>query len=492
MKGIWFNLLLGILFVCFSNGLLPGQTVFHKTYDYNVQINSGTSVLEVDSGYIFVGQTVTGSYRAIVLVKTDLKGDTLWSKKYGQAPLIYYSGLGGSLINTDDGGFAVGGSIKDTSGGDSQALLIKFDNNGDTLWSKTYGGTGYDVAYKCRQTKDGGYVLIGQTKSFGEPNGDVYLVKTDEKGDTLWTKTYGGGNLEDGFSIEITDDDGYIIGGYTNSFGEGVYVIKIDSTGKKEWQKVIGINIPGLGGRIIQTKDKGYLIETAKDNSGGKGWQGYLAKLDSSGSMLWDRTFGGNNYDWFEQAIELVDGSIVAIGASESNNQNTPFGWLVKTNSSGDSLWSKTYYTRSDIANYFRDIKPTKDNGFIICGFAFRSNQDAWLVKIDSLGNTCEPVGCHDMISGIDHSNLEVGQDIRVFPNPFGISTTIQIPSSLLNSGNNSVSLVLINILGITVKTFETPSNEITLHRGNLPSGMYFYTVKIDEQIIESGKLVVE
>jgi hypothetical protein len=135
---------------------------------------------------------------------------------------------------TLDGGFIITGITNSVGAGGYDVYLVKTDSLGDTLWSRTYGGTGDDEGMSVKQTLDGGYIIVGWTNSFGAGDYDIYLIRTDSLGDTLWTRTYGGVFNDGGYSVQQTTDGGYIIAGYTNSFGAGgfdVYLIKTDANG---------------------------------------------------------------------------------------------------------------------------------------------------------------------------------------------------------------------------------------------------------------------
>ena len=151
-----------------------------------------------------------------------------WTRTYGGTG----NDLGRAVQQTSDGGYIVAG-VTASFGSGLQAYLIKTNASGDTLWTKTYGGTDYEDGSSVQQTTDGGYIIAGRTDSFGN-GAQVYLVKTNASGDTLWTRNYGGSGADwNGFSVQQTSDGGYIIPGFTESFGNGyqVYLIKTDSLG---------------------------------------------------------------------------------------------------------------------------------------------------------------------------------------------------------------------------------------------------------------------
>ncbi len=158
----------------------------------------------------------------------------------------------------------------------------------DTLWTRTYGGDDWDRGESVQQNSDGGYIIAGLTKSYGAGNDDVYLVKTDSIGDTLWTKTFGGIEIDRGYSVQQTSDEGYIITGETNSYGAGngdVYLIKTDASGNMQWDKTFGGTASDRGESVQQTSDGGYIIAGWTHSYGAGYFAVYLIKVGPSGGI---------------------------------------------------------------------------------------------------------------------------------------------------------------------------------------------------------------
>jgi hypothetical protein len=170
-----------------------------------------------------------GSYD-VYLVKTDSIGDTLWTRTYGGTTMD----VGQSVAQTADGGYIVAGATFSYGAGMVDVYLIKTDSVGDTAWTRTYGDSDFDGGESVAQTSDGGYIVTGYTESYGAGMEDAYLIKADSLGDTLWTNTFGGNDEDWGYSVTQTADGGYIIAGWTSSYGAGMvdfYLIKTDPLG---------------------------------------------------------------------------------------------------------------------------------------------------------------------------------------------------------------------------------------------------------------------
>ena len=208
--------------------------------------------------------------------------NVLWTNTFGGSNVD----VGKSVQQTSDGGFIVGGWTWSFGAGIRDFYLIKTDEKGDALWTKTYGGTNDDLGYSVQQTSDGGFIFAGDTRSFGVGNVDIYLIKTDESGNTLWTRTFGGSGDDFSRSVQQTSDGGYIIGGSTRSFGSGgtdIYLIKTDGGGSILWTNTFGGGDLDVSTSVQQTSDGGYIIIGYTRSFGAGSHDFYLVKTDANG-----------------------------------------------------------------------------------------------------------------------------------------------------------------------------------------------------------------
>ena len=316
------------------------QVTFQKTYG-GINSDEGYSVQSTsDGGYIISGRT--SSFGAgnvdMYLVKIDSHGNLIWAKTFGGV----FNDYAWCAQQTSDGGYIIIGGSYSFSGTTSDVYLVKTDASGNAQWSKTLGTPGNDNEYWGQQTEDNGYIIVGYTGN----NGDIYLLKTDSTGNLIWTKTFGGTNVENGFYVQQTSDAGYVIVGSTQSFGQGsfdVYLLKTDSIGNLLWSKALGGTGSDEGYCVQQTSDAGYIITGKSTAFCPDTSEICLIKTDESGNLLWSKTFRGPTAFNFARSVQQsLDGGYVIVGSTQSFSHEYDI-YLLKTDTTGNLLWSKTF-----------------------------------------------------------------------------------------------------------------------------------------------------
>ncbi len=312
----------------------------------------------------------------------------VWTKTFGGS----YADGGKSIRETADGGFIIAGYTYSFGAGNSDVYLVKTDADGNVVWAQTFGGPGWEYGFEVSLTGDGGYIIAGYTTSFGAGSKDVYLVKTDAEGNEMWSKTFGGPALDVGMSVLEADDGGYVVAGYTESLGAGesdAYLIKTDAEGNEVWSHVYGGSGPEMGRSVDNTSDGGYVIAGAtgsySDNS-----DVYLVKTDSEGNEVWSTTVSNPNthlnYDWSNMVREASDGGYIIAGNSDGDRDLMNV-YLIKTDSEGNTVWAESFGER--FYDYGSAVYETSDGGYIVSGAtksALNGQNDVYVRVVDSEG----------------------------------------------------------------------------------------------------------
>lgn len=350
--------------------------------------------------------------------------------------------LGGSknesaqaIINTTDGGYAIlgyaqsmDGDVTTKSNESYDYWLLKYDATNQLEWQKTYGGSADDRGADLIQTSDGGYVIVGKSKSndfeVSENAGfdDFWVVKLDSNGSVSWENSFGFAGSDIPYSIIQTNDDGYLLTGVLDvsaSNGQGdrnsilsrhaggdYWVIKLNSNGVKQWSNYYGGSFTDTAYDAIQTEDDGYIIVGSSDSNdvditNNRGtYDFWIIKISATGSLVWEKSFGGSEIDEAHAISKSADGNYLIAGDTRSSDLNISQNngaadlWVIKITPEGTLLWEKSLGgSNFDVG---RSISKTQDNGFLISGSSrstnasFSSNKgqnDAWVVKINNSGN---------------------------------------------------------------------------------------------------------
>jgi len=476
------------------------QKPINKIYNYNGAARSNSIIQIEDSSYILGG---TDKFiDNLIALKVNKEGDTIWNYKFDLGPgggdIIY------SIIKIDSE-LILGGTTTDINIGKSDAFLIKLNYQGDTIWIRKIGL--YNKSERCyniKPTDDGGFIFCGlrfNTDSTGSStDSDVYLVKTDSLGNKQWEKTYGGSDYDWGKSIEVTEDKGFMMLGQTYSYGPGLYnlyLIKTDSLGNLIWQKTYSENVKDYGNSICKTIDGDYLLAggsySSTDTVAAK-----IIRIDSSGTVKWQKKYpSAFELSEFTSVRQLETGEIVASGHIQEKEDNLLYnGRLMKLDSSnGSIIWERKYkyFDVDSTQHYFYGMDLTYDGGFAMCGMTvdYRAGANPtnsmWLVKTDSLG--CDIANCLVTVSNEILQEKEVS--FNVYPNPSSGITNISysIPEKF-----NLCNLVIYNHVGQIVKTLEIfPRNDglISFNINEFSNGLYSCLLISNGTTLVVNKLVV-
>lgn len=361
--------------------MLP-TLVFSQGWIKTCGYGEGLSLQEtIDKGFIISGCTLHNNYPDdVYIIKTDINGDTLWTRTYGESA----EECGHSIQQTTDSGYIIAG-FSSFYGPGNDTYLIKTDVYGDTLWTKIYHSDRNNYGVSCVQTIDSGYIICGSKVNFNT-SGDVYIIKTDINGDTLWTKNLGGIHNDFGFSIQQTRDTGYIITGfYGNTVTEhSLYLIKTNENGDSIWTKTFGEANSDCGYSVQETFDGGYIVTggtySSEDNDV------YLIKVNQNGDSIWTKKFDGNYHAVGRSVCQTIDSGYIIAGSTGSTSNGHKV-YLIKTDKHGNELWSEKY--GENFNNSGNSVIETSDGMYVIAGTTFPVNNSTYvlLIKVDSDGN---------------------------------------------------------------------------------------------------------
>jgi hypothetical protein len=400
------------------------------------------------------------------------------------------------------------GDVTDNHGKED-CWVVKLSSFGELEWQKAIGGSNVDEAYSIAQTVDGGYILGAYSDSNnGDVSGnhgsfDCWVVKLNAIGEISWQKSFGGSELDEIHSIKLTADGGYIMAGETKSNDGDItenhgnvdyWVVKMTALGEIEWQKTLGGSALDVAEDILQTEDDNYIIAgySSSSNTGDitghhGGFDFWIVKLNGSGAILWQKTLGGSINDWGRAIDTTSDGSYIITGTTTSSNGDVIGNdggadiWVVKLSSSGTLIWQKTYGGSQAEEGYA--IQQTSDDGFILAGYAWSNDGDVsgvhgyndfWLVKLspESVGTAEVPL------------SIETG--LEIYPNPTQQSVSLKIAAD-----ETSLNITISDLLGRTVRRTDI-NNGGELDLSTLAKGLYLVVARAGSGNAFSGKLVKE
>ncbi len=426
-----------ILAVCFTFTLANAQALtFKKLYSTNGPSNQGSSIIEQSNGDLIVcgirSVPIGTQYIAsIILFRINNSGDTLWTKEIGTSTdreLAY------NMIQLPNGNLVITGSVNQPPTGDPDALIVCTDNSGNVIWQKKYGGPQNDVATNA--IYDGSHIIVcGRTESFGAGNADAWLLKLNTSGDTVWTKTYGGNEFDDAWSIQVTDNHYYFTGG-TYSFANGqfddAWVVKTDTAGKEIWHKEYGVAnrvdwawemCPVLTNGIVNGFALTGVKNTEETQPGSAQGSLLFIKIDTAGNILWDKSISASGtQQWRREGYnvnQLANGGFVISGYKLEPTVQSQQLYVVTTDASGNII-SDTAFGTSDSSYTANGMALTTDGGWAITGSVFTPGQQIRYIYVTRF----KPVNA-------TVNTLINSADVMIFPNPAGREVTVSVPANV-------------------------------------------------------------
>jgi hypothetical protein len=442
----------------------------------------------LDQGYIAAGITSSAGPSDGYVVRTDSIGLVIWAKFYGGVNIDVIR----SVEILPDSGFIMAGYTNSFGNGGYDGWLLRLDKNGDTLWNKYTGGSDWDFFHDVALTHDSGFICTGTTFNSGNGDEDLYLVKFNKYGDTLWTRTYGGSRKDEGFSVIQTEDTLYAVCGITESFNDTLgdsWILYLTQTGDTIWTRTAGYPAAedcayGIAyDSIINTFFYCGYFKTGADKGG------YWKGLFYSGAEWTTYTANGSSDEIYYSMISKHGLAAYACAGSNSTiGSGTPDMMIF----AAEQVWSTTSHGTLATDEAF-DIDFTKDGGYILCGYTEGFNSllpNLYLVKTDSAGVSTMTVGFEEQ----PVNEPQTGR-LTVFPVP--ASDALNCRLTMTHPANSQVSIY--NSLGEVVAAQSIREsdfgnfNSITLQFdiSALANGVYYCSVLSDGNTAISQRLII-
>ncbi len=462
-------------------GSSPPPVEWSQTYGGTVGDSPASVRQTADGGYGLAG--TTGS--AFKLIKTDSQSIIQWERTYTVADRTLVLS---DMELSEDGGYILAGYVR-TAQEPTDFFLLKADAAGDVEWTQTYGDNLLNESARAvSRTSDGGYIVVGNV-SFDSPNyDDLFLVKTDAFGSVLWTRIHDAGDIEQPFDVQQTIDGGYVLAGHTTGFGAGSYdsyLVKTNGVGNVEWERAFGGTNADWARSVQQTSDGGFIL-AGYTNSFGAGDPGdyYLVKTTANGTESWARTYGGPDREEGAVVRETANGGYLLVGSRWTEYQ--PRAWVgdvfvVRTTWVGDTAWTLSLGGTSTDEGV--DVVETGDGGSAILAstFSFGSgDMDFWLVKTGLISGT--PTGTFEGPPEVREGfPPALGVALSAFPNPFIARTTLVF----MGAEPTRIRLTVHDVAGRLVRVVAdvartTGTQAWTFDASGLASGIYTAALETD------------
>jgi Secretion system C-terminal sorting domain len=467
-------ILLLLLSYCPNWAMAQQPIYYNRTYDmYSIANNFAVTYPINDSVWLTPTTTYINGSGLIHYLFVDKNGDTLSSKHNGKNSHSYGLTSGQSLCKSFDQNYLLGGvDFDSTNGGD--IFLQKISPVGDSLWTKTYGFPNtFENVNAVLEYTDGSLFLIGNSDHYNQ--GDVYVIKTNPNGDTLWTNHYGINSQDFAIGACIALNGHILISG-NNITTNKTYILEIDTAGNTVWSRLLPYT--SQYSFVTQLADSSLLLATGAIVSG-LGYQAALVKLTASGADVWHYTYGTTENEIFT-TVPLVSGNTITVGGGQWGS-SYPKGLLMQFSDTGDSLLYALYSTPNTTDNYITDLLPTVDGGYLLTGYVFASSSDGWLLRLDS--NGCEVPNC---VLGIPEP-VQTAAELLLYPNPSTGAFTVE------TSAATTTAPEVFDLLGnrITVGVEQVDNTHWLFSAEQLAPGIYLMRAKQHDGTMSTSRFIL-
>ncbi len=370
-----------------------------------------------------------------LVIRMDEDGDTIWTFRYdgpNHKEDCFYKGY-----QTSDGGFIICGYSRSFSSSDN-AIYLKLNSSGVLQWVKNWGGSGIDRAQDIVELPNGDFVLVGYSTSSPAHYYDAFILKINDNGSTIWSKLYGWNSYDDANSIKLLPDGGFIVGGQSNS---NLFLIRTDDQGDSLWTKSFGTTGTDNIESVAISHGGGFIMCGHTNGIGGSGNNGYIVETDTAGNVIWSDTYGGNDQDDLHYIDLTDDGGYIATGTSGGGTWPDPNIWMVKIDNAGNLDWQK-YYGGDEHDHGYSGIQ-TSDGGYIVVGHTHsfandNYNEDAFVVRTNSSGSVSNKLNYTTvtaLVSPLTGTCATSNAQIKVEITNYGEATVTGIPVTVEITG---------------------------------------------------------
>ena len=458
---------LSFIFFLFLTIQAVAQPAFNKTHGTS-NSEEGKAVLQLwDRSFISVGSSsgMASLQSQVYLLKTDSSGNYLWSKHFGGSGIEQ----GYDIVQTADSGFIICGLTNSTGGGGYDIYLLKTDSSGNVEWEKTFGSTDWEMAYAIKQGNDGNYIVAGETYSYGSGLNDGFVFKINDSGDSLWMKTYGGSGNEIINDIISAGNTNLVACGKTNSKGKGNYdawFLVLDDTGKVLTDTTYGSTLYDEFTCVDEDNSNRFFLGGSSDSGVFTQRDMVIYHLFDTGNLVNQIYLGGNGEDEVSDIyVDQVTSHLFILGSTNSYGLGQKDGIIYHLDAGGWYVAGPSFGT--PLENYFHGFAPNATGGIIITGTTNNDFgiTDLWLLNVDY--NMSAPSASTSNLDATSTNEISIILDeVFVYPNPGNEFISIQLKEKSLDK----IEIVIFDMLGNIVLKSNNIS-EIPVYQ--LASGIY-------------------